>query len=270
MFEWPAFLIALGVILTAGTGVWLASLLKRDVSIVDSLWPMMFLLAAVTYDLTLVDTGPRAALLLVLVGIWALRLFAYITWRNWGEDEDRRYQAIRANNEPNFELKSLFIVFILQGVIAWIVSLPLMPADSIQVRSRKPGQSDGPGTLALHSPSKLLRKCLYLVGFRPARRRRGRLVGAAIAVIDDFPAAQGVRRLAAGTGYRRTPPGLCRLYRPHQRICSPAAEKTRRVRRAIRRPWLIDSRARFAACCSPLSSLSCMQPPDRVRITYSA
>ena len=128
MFEWNAFLIALGVILTAGTGVWLVSLLKRDVSIVDSLWPMMFLLAAVTYDLSLIDTGPRAALLLVLVGIWALRLFAYITWRNWGEDEDRRYQAIRANNEPNFELKSLFIVFILQGVIAWIVSLPLMPA----------------------------------------------------------------------------------------------------------------------------------------------
>ena len=128
MFEWPAFLIALAVILTAGTGVWLASLLKRDVSIVDSLWPMMFLLAAVSYDLTLVDTGPRAALLLVLVGIWALRLFAYITWRNWGEDEDRRYQAIRANNEPNFELKSLFIVFMLQGVIAWIVSLPLIPA----------------------------------------------------------------------------------------------------------------------------------------------
>ena len=128
MFEWPAFLIALGVILTAGTGFWLVSLLKRDVSIVDSLWPMMFLLAAVTYDLTLIDTGPRAALLLLLVGIWSLRLFAYITWRNWGEEEDRRYQAIRANNEPNFELKSLFIVFVLQGVIAWLVSLPLMPA----------------------------------------------------------------------------------------------------------------------------------------------
>lgn len=128
MFQWSAYLIALGVILTAGTAVWLASLLKRDVSIVDSLWPMMFLLAAVTYDLTLVDTGPRAALLLSLVAIWALRLFAYITWRNWGEEEDRRYRAIRASNEPNFELKSLFIVFILQGVIAWIVSLPLMAA----------------------------------------------------------------------------------------------------------------------------------------------
>jgi steroid 5-alpha reductase family enzyme len=128
MFQLSAFLIALGVLLTACTGVWLASLLKRDVSIVDSLWPMMFLLAAVSYDLTLVDTGPRAAPLLVLVAIWALRLFVYITWRNWGEDEDRRYQQIRANNEPNFELKSLFIVFVLQGVIAWIVSLPLMAA----------------------------------------------------------------------------------------------------------------------------------------------
>lgn len=128
LFEWPAYLTALGVILTAGTGVWMVSMLKRDVSIVDSLWPMMFLLAAVVYDLTLTDTGPRAPLLLVLVAIWALRLFVYITWRNWGEDEDRRYQQIRADNQPNFELKSLIIVFVLQGVIAWVVSLPLLAA----------------------------------------------------------------------------------------------------------------------------------------------
>lgn len=126
MFELHAFLIVLGVILTAGTGLWLVSLLKRDVSIVDSLWPIMFLLAAVVYELTLTTTGPRATLLLLLVTIWALRLFVYITWRNWGEEEDRRYQQIRANNQPNFELKSLFIVFVLQGCIAWVISLPLL------------------------------------------------------------------------------------------------------------------------------------------------
>lgn len=79
MFDLTAYLIALGVILTAGVGVWLVSLLKRDVSIVDSLWPLMFLFAALTFYLTLTDTGPRAVLLLVLVAIWALRLFAYIT-----------------------------------------------------------------------------------------------------------------------------------------------------------------------------------------------
>ena len=126
MFDLNASMLALGVILTAGTGLWLVSLLKRDVSIVDSLWPLMFLFAALVFDFVLADTGPRATLLLVLVGLWALRLFVYITWRNWGEDEDRRYQQIRANNQPNFELKSLFIVFVLQGVIAWLISLPLL------------------------------------------------------------------------------------------------------------------------------------------------
>lgn len=128
MFNLVSYLIGFGVILTAGTGFWLISLLKRDVSIVDSLWSLMFLLAALTYTITLPETGPRAAIVLILVAIWAVRLSVYITWRNWGEGEDRRYQKIRANNEPNFELKSLFIVFLLQGVIAWVVSLPLLVA----------------------------------------------------------------------------------------------------------------------------------------------
>ncbi len=128
MFDFHSYLIGLAVILAAGMGLWLVSLAKRDVSIVDSLWPMMFLLAAVAYYLTLPATGPRTTLVLVLVAIWSLRLFAYITWRNWGEEEDRRYQAIRANNGPNFALKSVYIVFGLQGMIAWIVSLPLLAA----------------------------------------------------------------------------------------------------------------------------------------------
>ena len=132
MFDWYAYLVGFGVIITACCGLWLVSLMKQNVSIVDSLWPLMFLFAAVTYYITLPATGSRAALLLVLVALWSLRLFIYITWRNWGEGEDRRYQQIRANNEPNFELKSLPIVFLLQGVIAWVVSLPLLPAIATQ------------------------------------------------------------------------------------------------------------------------------------------
>ncbi len=40
---------------------------------------------------------PQALTLLVLllVCVWALRLFTYITWRNWGDEEDHRYQAMR-------------------------------------------------------------------------------------------------------------------------------------------------------------------------------
>ena len=130
MFDLTSYLIGLGVILTAATGCWLISLLKQDVSIVDSLWSLMFLLAAVSYAITLPETGPRTTLVLILVALWALRLAGYITWRNWGEGEDRRYRRIRSDNQPNFELKSLFIVFLLQGVLAWIVSLPLLVAQA--------------------------------------------------------------------------------------------------------------------------------------------
>ena len=70
----------------------------------------------------------KGSLVLTLVAIWSLRLSIYITARNWGEPEDYRYQTIRANNEPGFAFKSLYIVFGLQGVLAWLVALPLLPA----------------------------------------------------------------------------------------------------------------------------------------------
>ncbi|MDH3217513.1 MAG: DUF1295 domain-containing protein [Candidatus Krumholzibacteria bacterium] len=107
---------------------WLVSLVKRDVSIVDSVWALLFWVAAVVYALTPDLPGPRAGWVLIMVSLWALRLSGYITWRNWGEGEDFRYREIRANNEPLFELKSLYIVFGLQGLIAWIVSWTLVAA----------------------------------------------------------------------------------------------------------------------------------------------
>ena len=124
MFGLNSYLTGFLITISTAIAVWLVSPVKRDVSIVDNLCPLIFLLAAVTYTLSLSEAGPRTVLVLVMVCVWAIRLFAYITWRNWGEAEDRRYQAIRANNEPNFELKSVYIVFGLQGIIAWVASLP--------------------------------------------------------------------------------------------------------------------------------------------------
>jgi steroid 5-alpha reductase family enzyme len=122
-----ASLCALTAMLLLAFVTWLISFVKNDVSIVDSVWSMLILLGAVLYALTLRETG-RAVWVLALVMLWALRLAAYITWRNWGEPEDRRYQAIRARNQPNFEWKSLYLVFVLQAVLAWIVSLSLLAA----------------------------------------------------------------------------------------------------------------------------------------------
>ena len=111
---------------------WLLSLYLQDVSIVDSAWPLMFLAAATLFVVTAGNTDSRTFLVLTLVALWALRLFAHLTWRNWGEPEDRRYQAIREKYSPNFALKSLFIIFSFQAMLAWIIAMPLWPALTTQ------------------------------------------------------------------------------------------------------------------------------------------
>lgn len=114
--------------LVLATLTWLASLGKRDVSIVDSMWAVMIFAAAFIYSSSVEPYWNRSSLVLTLVLLWALRLTVYITWRNWGESEDARYQAIRRKYEPNFALKSLGIIFGFQAVLAWIISMPLWVA----------------------------------------------------------------------------------------------------------------------------------------------
>jgi len=129
MIQHP-YIIALLVILGVGIVSWLVSVIKKDVSFVDSLWSLFFLIAAVVFALEAQPLSVKGKLVLALVVIWSLRLSIYITARNWGKPEDYRYQSIRANNEPGFAFKSSYIVFGLQGVLAWLIALPLLPAIS--------------------------------------------------------------------------------------------------------------------------------------------
>jgi len=121
-----AALWALGAMILLAAITWIVSVIKRDVSIVDSLWSIMIALGAAVYWALSGMALPRVQAIAVLVAVWAIRLALYITVRNWGEGEDRRYQAIRARNEPHFAFKSLYLVFVLQAVLAWIVSLSLL------------------------------------------------------------------------------------------------------------------------------------------------
>jgi steroid 5-alpha reductase family enzyme len=129
-FDVEVWLSALPVLLTAATITWLLSLSLRNVSIVDSLWSLMLFAAGVVYALGADPRAPRLALVLWMLAIWAARLSIYITARSMGKGEDRRYQAIRERNEPHFALKSLYLVFWLQALLAWIISLPLLGAFS--------------------------------------------------------------------------------------------------------------------------------------------
>lgn len=128
MFDLDTYAAGLAASLGMAVGAWLVSIPMRNVSIVDSLWSLLFVLMTLVYVLLTPAAGDRALLTLFLVGVWAVRLSAYLTQRNWGQPEDRRYQAIRRENEPGFWLKSLYVVFGLQAILAWIISLPLMSA----------------------------------------------------------------------------------------------------------------------------------------------
>lgn len=122
------FAAVCGLAATLGLGIatWAVSLFKRDVSIVDSMWSVLIVAAGIAYAMLLPQASTRTMVAVALAVLWALRLSIYITWRNWGEAEDHRYQAIRRRNDPGFAIKSLYLVFALQAVLAWIVSMPLL------------------------------------------------------------------------------------------------------------------------------------------------
>ena len=128
MFDWSIYLGGLAGMMVFGVLGWLLSLWRNNVTHVDSMWSLFFLLAALLYAWHTWFEGARLTLVIVLVDLWALRLCGYLTLRNWGPHEDHRYVVIRRNNEPHFWLKSLYIIFGLQALLAWIVSLPLLGA----------------------------------------------------------------------------------------------------------------------------------------------
>jgi steroid 5-alpha reductase family enzyme len=103
-----ALFTGLAVIVLAVTLVWLLSLVKRDVSIVDIFWGLGFVALSWFYRTLGSDGTSRHWLLLMLVTIWGFRLALYLLWRNWGHDEDPRYQSMRAYRGDNFWWMSLF------------------------------------------------------------------------------------------------------------------------------------------------------------------
>ncbi|WCM94465.1 DUF1295 domain-containing protein [Acidovorax sp. NCPPB 2350] len=127
---WDAALGGLAWTLGAAVLTWMASLVRRDASLVDRMWSALVAGAGLAYTLWFPPwhSGGAAPWILGLSVLWALRLGVFITLRNWGHGEDRRYQAIRERNQPHFGIKSLVFVFGLQALLAWIVSAPLLAA----------------------------------------------------------------------------------------------------------------------------------------------
>jgi steroid 5-alpha reductase family enzyme len=120
---------ALAVIVILMTLLWLLSLWLKNSSIVDIFWGTGFVIASwVYFALSLEGYLPRKLLLSILVTIYGLRLSIYILLRNWGKAEDFRYQKWRGEAGSKWWWKSYFQVFLLQGMLLWIISVPLLAA----------------------------------------------------------------------------------------------------------------------------------------------
>jgi steroid 5-alpha reductase family enzyme len=123
------YLIGGLVILSLMFLLWLASLALKNASIVDMFWGTGFVIAAWAYaQMTPFADPVRRYFLLALVTVWGLRLSYYILRRNWGKPEDFRYAKWRAETGAPWWWQSLFRVFLLQGVLMWIISIPLLAA----------------------------------------------------------------------------------------------------------------------------------------------
>ena len=133
------WLNALVVIISMMTLIWIASVIAKNVSIVDLFWGFGFVVAALFYFLSLETTGIRNYLILILVSVWGLRLSVYLTWRNYGKGEDFRYREFRRKyGASRYWWISYFQTFLFQGVLMWLISAPLLGA-----QAGKPGSGLG-------------------------------------------------------------------------------------------------------------------------------
>ena len=129
MSFFEVFLYALIPILSLMFVLWIISIFITNVSIVDIFWGFGYTLSATTYFVFGEGNPERKWLVFILVLIWGLRLTIYLGWRNIGKGEDFRYKEFRKNyGENRYWWISFFQTFLLQGVLMWLISLPLLAA----------------------------------------------------------------------------------------------------------------------------------------------
>ena len=123
------YLLNLGFILLVMTGLWTLSIPRRDPSFIDSVWPLGFVLLAVSSALLAGWPLFGSSLVLPLVTLWGLRLATHLFLRWRKEGLDRRYADLMAKAPGGrVHLFNLVAVFLLQGSLLWLVALPVQHA----------------------------------------------------------------------------------------------------------------------------------------------
>ena len=97
-------------------------------SVVDAAWGAGFAVVAAVSALTATGDPARAWLLFGLTAVWGVRLAVHIGLRGRGGGEDPRYERLLAGAPGNPNLYALRIVYLLQGALVLLISLPVQTA----------------------------------------------------------------------------------------------------------------------------------------------
>jgi steroid 5-alpha reductase family enzyme len=125
---WLLALAALASSVACSVLVWSVSVVRHNVALADRAWPVLIMVSAAVFVQDLAPLQDRLIVMLLLGAAWASRLSLFITWRSWGQPEERRYAQMRQRNQPHFAGKSLYLVFGLQALLAWLVATPFLAA----------------------------------------------------------------------------------------------------------------------------------------------
>ena len=126
-------LTQLAVIVIYMTAWYLVSRALTRFDVADIGWGPGFIVSAVTAAAINESLNPRAYLVMALVMAWGMRLSLHVYIRNRGKPEDARYRAWRQEWGKNANIRAFLQVFMLQGLLLLIISLPItsvMMADS--------------------------------------------------------------------------------------------------------------------------------------------
>ncbi len=107
------------------TAWFLAAMWKKRNDIADIAWGVGFILVA-TISLISKNLEMKSQAILILVAIWGLRLAWHILMRNKNKKEDFRYEQWRRDWGKYFVIRSYLQVFLLQGLMMWLISFPII------------------------------------------------------------------------------------------------------------------------------------------------
>lgn len=104
----------------------LVSLKSKRYDVIDVAWgPGFIMIVLLSFYFRELGLDLRSLFIIILIILWGLRLFFHTFHRNMKQGEDWRYHEWHNDSSCKYLLCTFFQVFIFQGALMMIVSLPL-------------------------------------------------------------------------------------------------------------------------------------------------